>query len=314
MRAENFYQMQLNGLLAKRNYIRIVHFIKNLIYIVRLPNLIMLAGIQALIYFRLLDPEKMHLSMSLFFGLSFITVLIAAGGYVINDYYDRDIDKINKPGKVIAGTQWSLPEVKILYFILVCMGAILSVIFSLQLNLAAYLFIYPIAVCGLWFYSFALKCWPVLGNLWVALFCAGVVGIVVLPDRILNNTQHIKIEVWYYIAFAFLSTWYREVVKDIEDMEGDKEAGCNTFLVSFGVNAGKMMALILCLFLITSLIVWDSSQSNRWIKSGLVALQGLTVASMAFVWWARNNTFYHYASNVIKLVMLLGTALLLIPQ
>jgi len=287
--------------------------IKNLLDIIRWRNLLMLAGIQALIYFRLLDPEQSHLKLPLFVGLSLITILLAAGGYVINDYYDRDIDRINKPHQLIAGHLWSLSKVKMLYILLIGVGAILSVLLAWRLGLFGYLFIYPLAVLGLWYYSYALKCKPIIGNVWVSFFCAGVVGIVALPDIFLDNTHHIKEELWYYMVFAFLSTWYREVVKDIEDKEGDESSNCRTAVVRYGVKAGKIMAVILGLLLVGSLLLWDSRQTNSWIKLGLNVLQGFTVASMAFVWWAKNNTYYHHASNVIKLVMVAGTAMLLCP-
>lgn len=171
---------------------------------------------------------------------------------------------------------------------------------------------YPLAVTGLWFYSFALKCKPIIGNLWVSVFCAGVVFIIVLPDILLHHTAQIRIELWYYMAFAFLSTWYREVVKDIEDKEGDERASCRTFVVKYGVKAAKILAIGLGLSLLASLFIWYDGQTNIWIKLGLNVIQGFTLTSMAFVFWAKNNIYYHHASNLIKLVMALGTSLLLL--
>ena len=288
-----------------------IHLVKNLLHIIRWPNLLLIAGIQVLVYFRLMDPELSNLTPLLFAGLSLVTILLGAGGYVINDYYDQEIDRINKPHRVIAGHLWTLSKVKTLYGIVIFSGAILSLWLSWELSLMQYLFIYPIAVLGLWYYSFALKCKPVIGNLWVSLFCAGVVAIIALPDILLQNAHHIKSELWYYAVFAFLSTWYREVVKDIEDKEGDAQSGCRTFVVKYGIFASRIMAVVLGLFLVGSLLYWDTKQLNSLIKLGLNILQGFTVASMALVWWAKNTTYYHYASNVIKLVMLGGTILLL---
>ncbi|MFZ1677154.1 MAG: UbiA family prenyltransferase [Saprospiraceae bacterium] len=286
--------------------------IKNLLHIVRWPNLLMLAGIQSLVYFRLLDSDLTILRFPLFIVLSLVTIFLGAGGYVINDFYDVNIDQVNKPDQIIAGRVWTLSKVKLIYFILVGLGAAFSFFLSLQLDLIKYIFIYPLAVLGLWYYSFALKCKPIIGNIWVSLFCAGVIGIVALPDFLLTHSQPIRTDLWHYMAFAFLSTWYRELVKDIEDIEGDARAGCNTFIVRFGPDAGKIFAIALGLCLLTSLIIWDIGQTNKWIKLGLNVIQGFTIASMAFVWWAKNTTYYHHASNVIKLVMALGTSLLLL--
>ncbi len=294
------------------DYIRRIHMIRNLLHIVRWPNLLMLAGIQALVYFRLLDPDQTMLRFPFFVLLTLITILLGAGGYVINDYYDVDIDRINKPNLIIAGRVWPLPKVKLIYFILVGVGFGLSVFLAIELGLLPYIFIYPAAVIGLWYYSFALKCKPIIGNIWVSIFCAGVIVIIAIPDIFLHHAQQLRFELWYYMAFAFLSTWYRELVKDIEDKEGDERGACQTFVVRFGVKAGKIFAIALGLSLLTSLIIWDTGQTNQWIKLGLNILQGFTVASMALVWWAKNNTYYHYASIVIKFVMALGTSLLLL--
>ena len=292
-------------------YIRLFQMIKNLLHIIRWPNILILAGIQSLVYFRLLYLEQSHLGLFSFVALSLITISLAAGGYVINDFYDRDIDRINKPHRLIAGKGWSLSRVKMLYTLLTVLGAILSVLLARRLGLFSYIFVYPLAVLGLWYYSYALKCKPIIGNLWVSFFCAFVVGIVALPDMILKNTHPIKDELWYYMVFAFLSTWYREAVKDIEDKEGDERSNCRTAVVRYGIKAGKIMAVLLGLLLLASLLLWDSMQTNSRIKLCLNIIQVFTVASMAFVWWAKNNTYYHQASNVIKLVMVIGTALLL---
>ena len=293
-------------------YIRLRQMIKNLLYIIRWPNLLMLGGIQTIVYTKLLYTEQSVLSIPLFIVLTLITILLAASGYVINDLYDVEIDRINKPEKQIAGKTWSISAVKTLYFVLIAIGAILSFGLGQRLGLLGYFFIYPIAVTGLWFYSFALKCKPVIGNLWVSFFCAGVVLIVALPDLILQHGQYIKEELQLYMAFAFLTTWLREVVKDIEDHQGDAAAFCRTAVVRWGVKAGKGMALLLSLLLIASLILWENRQPSSGLKFGLNLLQGLTLAAMAFVWWAKSKSYYHYASNLIKLVMAVGTGLLLL--
>lgn len=296
----------------ERNYIRRVQVIKNLFYIVRWPNLLMLAGIQTLVYFRLLDPLQSELKWPAFLQLAFITILLGAGGYVINDYYDVDNDKINKPEKMIAGKQLSLYQVRMFYFFLVSLGAVGAVILASELGLMTYLFIYPIAVAGLWFYSYALKCKPVAGNIWVSLFCAGVISIVALPDIFLHHAQSVHPELWNYMSFAFLSTWYREVVKDLEDKEGDELASCKTFVVRYGIPAGKKMAAFLGIALLVSLAFWESGQTTNWVNRSLPVIQGFTIASLALMWWAKNSNYYHHASNVIKFVMIMGTALLFV--
>ena len=284
--------------------------IKSFFNIIRWPNLLMVGGIQAIIYYILLITQDSRLSDVDFWVLALITMLIAASGYVINDYYDASIDQINKPERWISGNTWSSTTVRNVYFTLVGIGAILSVWLSFRLELVTWLFLYPFAVIGLWVYSFKLKCTPVIGNLWVASFCAGVVMIVVMPDWLLENKHVIRDELWIYVAFAFISTWYREVIKDLEDVIGDGNAHCQTFVVRFGSTAGKIMAVVLGVILMGALIWWDAGEQNKTVDFGLALLQGAVVASMAFVWWAKDNMYFHRASTIVKWVMLVGTIML----
>jgi len=285
--------------------------LKPIFQIIRWPNLLMLGGIQFLVFSRLTHSMKSVLSNPELICMILITILLAAAGYVINDYYDYEIDKINKPRKWIAGNTWPLQTVRNLYLVLLLTGFLMAIWLALRLDLLKYLFIYPVAAAGLWFYSYSLKCKPIVGNLWVSLFCAGVICIIALPDILLENSIAVKNELWYYAGFAFIATWYREIVKDIEDMEGDAHGNCQTAVVRFGLNNGKWMAVVSGLFLVVSLLIWERQQTMSGIKLMLTILEGFTIGSLAFVWWAKNSTYYHHASTIIKGVMAGGTLILL---
>lgn len=272
----------------------------------------MLAVIQGIIYLRLLQTVQSVLGSAEIILVITITVMIAASGYVINDYYDARIDSINKPQRWIAGNTWTLKTVLNVYSVLVGAGALLSIFLAYRLSLFIYLFIYPAAIAGLWFYSYALKCKPVAGNLWVALFCGGVVSIIALPDILHGNQEVINIQLWYYSLFAFQSTWYREAVKDLEDVAGDQREGCNTFPVRFGIKNGKIVAIVLGLLLISALIAWEMTQTDSLKKLIFTVLEGSVVATTAFIWWSKDHTYFQKASLLIKGVMLAGTLVLLI--
>jgi len=272
----------------------------------------MVVAIQYLIYERLLAPTQSVLQTTDFILLCFLTVLIAASGYIINDYYDSRIDRINRPDRWIAGNTLSMPIVWNAYIFLIAAGAVLAGFLTYRLDLWSYLFIYPLAIIGLWFYSFRLKCTPVAGNIWVALFCGGVVLVVAAPDWLLENQGIINTQLWYYAAFAFLATWYREVVKDLEDIEGDQRDGCQTYAVRYGLSSAKIMAILLGVILLAAMYGWDITHTDNTLRLIFTVLQGAIVASMAFIWWAKNNGYYHNASLIIKVVMLGATLVLLI--
>lgn len=272
----------------------------------------MVAVIQYLIYRRLLSSDLSFMASGDFICLCLITILIAASGYVINDYYDSDMDSVNRPGQWIAGNTWSKEKVRYLYFVLVASGGLLSIYLGWKLSLSTYVFIYPVAILGLWLYSYRLKCIPVAGNVWVSLFCAGVVVIVALPDWLQGNSKVISVHLWYYTAFAFLTTWYREVIKDLEDVKGDTLASCQTFVVRYGMKAGKIFTLVLGVLLMAALYAWDLLDSGSTLRLLFTVLQGAVIASMAFVWWARDSAYFRNASFVVKAVMVAGTSMLLI--
>ncbi len=303
--------MNLKSQAIESYYIHGYPMLKNALHIIRWKNLLILGGIQYLIYHNLLDHASSVLSIADLVLIILVTICLAAGGYVINDYYDSTIDSLNKPKRWVAGNLWTLKQTKQFYLMIVFIGFIIALWTAIRLDLIKYIFIYPAAVAGLWIYSYALKCKPVIGNVWVSFFCAGVVGIVALPDLIYGNTDQIKVELWYYMVFAFLATWFREIVKDIEDVVGDGKSNCQTAVVRFGLNTGKYMAIFFGILLVIALLFWDKQQTNNWVKLTLTVLQGFTVGAMAFVWWAKNNEYYHHASTIIKLVMVGGTIMLI---
>ncbi len=288
--------------------------LKAIFSIIRWPNLLLLGLIQGVVFTKLIDWHWSIMNGTDVILLILITMLIGAGGYVINDYYDIEIDKINKPKQWIAGNQLSTGQVLRLYKGLIVAGAILAVSLGVRLDLLIYFPIYLLAVVGLQWYSSRLKCTVLLGNLWVSIFCAGVIVIMALPDLIRKNDEVLKPFFWYYTFFAFLTTWFREIVKDLEDMQGDRQQGCRTLVVWCGEHKGKIVSLVIAVGLIVSLWLWEQQLTSWVFKTGLVVLEGSVVACGAFIWWAKDNTYYHRASQVIKFIMAGGTLLLLLPS
>lgn len=284
--------------------------VKAFLRLIRWPNLMMLGLIQYIVYIRLLDPDSTLLSPFALTTLIFITILIGASGYVINDFYDAKIDQHNRPDTWVAGNTISLIYVLVLYWELVVFGAFLAIWFAVNLDMVRYLFIYPLAVAGLWAYSFSFKCRPVIGNLWVSLFCAGVVLVVGAVDWLYANNTAINPGIWYFAAFAFLSTWLREVVKDLEDAEGDRKETCQTFVVHYGLKAGKTMAVVLGIALMIAIYLWESTYTAKDYKFIFTIIQGFMVAVVGFIFMASSRTYFHYASLVIKAIMIAGTLLL----
>ena len=200
------------------------------------------------------------------FSLSF--VFMAAGGYIINDYYDVAIDKINRPSFVIIGTMVSTRSALTAYWILSILGTLAGFwsCYWAGIPLVAFLFVFYWV--GLWFYSYKLKSTFLAGNILIALFLAlvplGGACIELCPKAAtILFTSDEKYLLWKMLEgislFAFMSALIREIVKDAEDMEGDAAAGCTTMPIVIGIKATKWIVFSLVL-LFNALLIYIQTQ------------------------------------------------------
>jgi len=220
--------------------------------LIRFPNLLIVILTQYLLEYLVLRPAIQDSSNSPlldhfhFALLVFSTVIIAAGGYIINDIYDYKIDLINKPDQLIINKKISSKNAWIIYWSISIFGFLISLYLAFYVKNLPLVLIYPIAILLLFLYSKSLKKSVLVGNLIVALFCAFVPGIVLFAERetLMPSSEYKEYcltselisnpaiqSFFFYILFAFISTLYREVIKDIEDVEGDKKNGCKTLPV-----------------------------------------------------------------------------------
>ncbi|MBK9798683.1 MAG: geranylgeranylglycerol-phosphate geranylgeranyltransferase [Bacteroidetes bacterium] len=297
--------------------------------LIRIQNLLLIAFVQYLIRYCLIGAmvrfSGLQLQMSDFdfFLLSLSTVMIAAAGYIINDYFDTQIDRVNKPDKVIVGRAIKRR---------VAMGAHLVISF-LAISIGFYLahkvgmvklgFIHVLSAGFLWFYSTDFKRQLVLGNLVVAMLAAMVpliVGLYEIP-LLIKKYRELLIEsssnfnfIFYFVAaysgFSFLTTFIREVIKDLEDYTGDKEFGRNTIPVALGTTVSKGIVatlMIVCMVLITLL------QMKQWASGDKISFYYFLIAlqlPFAFLLYkisnAKDAKEYAFASRLSKLIMFLG--------
>jgi len=267
--------------------------------LIRFGNLAIVAACQAMVAIFLLTsfpPALYHLKEIPLFLICAATVLAAAGGYVINDYYDQKIDLLNKPGKVVLGK------------LLARRGAILlHAAFSGLAILSAgfvnrWVFLTVIgSVALLWFYSALLKRTPLYGNIAVA-FLAGLS--VFMPAMLYPEHQK---KVFVFAVFAFLISLVREMVKDMEDWLGDKAEGCRTLPIIFGLKKTKyVLHLLNLIFLLAMLFLgWAWTATFFWLLGGL---------SVCMVWFSWNlekadtKSAFSRLSFSCKVIMLLGIA------
>lgn len=290
--------------------------------LVRFPNLIIVLVIQAILEFKILRPAFLEagipilLNVNLFALLVMSTILIAATGYIINDIMDVEIDKINKPEKMIIGKVVSIKHAWQIYYVMVIFGFIISLYVAWRINNLLLVLIYPIAIALLALYSIRWKKTVLFGNLIVALFSAMVTGIVLFAERasfdklrdVDDSRYHYVAFIFFgYILFSFLSSLYREVVKDIEDVEGDTLQEAKTIPVVLGTKTGKRIALFfaICTLLLLAPWIYHLVLANNTLAAicmvGLVLLPLLY--SMTKLLSAKTPSQFHNVSTSIKVMM-----------
>ena len=250
---------------------------------------------------------------------------IAAGGYVINDYFDVKIDRINHPDNLVVTRIISRDAAMNLFYGLTAVGVIAGTVVAWWAHSWTLLFTYIVIPGLLWFYSASYKRMFLVGNLVVA-FASAIVPLLVAianADYLHHLYQNAlayspivgELYVWTggFAIFAFLLTWVREIVKDIEDIEGDREMECRTLPIVWGDKVAKIIATIL-LVVIAILIVYMlfavlpfshewKSLPTRYVVFGLIVP---ILCSIVLLWAANNRTEYHRVQTIIKFAMFMG--------
>ena len=260
-------------------------------------------------------------SDNLFLILVIINVLLGAAGYVINDYFDRKIDTINRPDKVIIGNTVHRRFAIILHLLFNGIAILLAGYLSWKLKNPIVVVIY-MAISGIfWFYSTTYKKQFLIGNIIVALGTAMIPLQVAYFDIItLNNTygellitNGISFKILFYwilafAVFAFLVSLLREIVKDIEDFEGDGSYGCNTLPIVIGIKYTKVLLITLILSIIWLLgyvyFNFLDDPISKWYLLFLVAMPLLLVAVLILK--AKSVKNYSVLSLIIKIILLAG--------
>ncbi len=237
------------------------------------------------------------------FLLSLSTVLIAAGGYVINDYYDVKIDYVNNPDRVVVGKTIHRRFAILLHVALSVLGVFVGLFVSWKL---AVVNVFSVSV--LWFYSNLLKRLPFIGNFTVALLTGASIAVILL----LYDTNTFLILI--YALFSFFMTLVREIIKDMEDLKGDNTYGCKTLPIVWGIRKTKItLYLLILVFSGTVLVI-----NQLYLRLEVIYFVMLLFVPLAWLTArlvrADTKKDYGWLSSFCKVIMLLGIlSMTLIP-
>jgi len=292
--------------------------------LIRWKNLFMLACIQLL--FRYIYFPTFSIATTLsnidFILLIIATLTIAAAGYINNDMYDVESDKINKPNKVIVTQKVSLKQANYYYLGLNAIGLLAGFYLAFKINNISYVSIFIITALILKAYNSDLKKKPLIGNLLVSLLVSLSILIVGVFDITPSITEENAVKQYHafrilldYAAFAFMFMLLREMVKDIEDVDGDKKLKMKTLPILIGRK--KAAAIVFVLSFIPLILITFYSFNNFSDVPFILAYMLIVVLLpllyfMTKILYAKTKKEYRTASRLLKYIMLLGMSSILL--
>lgn len=290
----------------------------------------MIAMTMFLVYYCLMSPlsyfgitDAMPHS-SAFLMLVMSLIFIVAGGYVINDYFDVETDKVNKPDKVLINNVFTEKQSLFFYWILTFLGltfGLLSCVIALKDKFYLLFAVMVLIACLLYSYSSTYKRKFFIGNFVVSLLVSLSVFLPYLFEVLyLTNNVSVLAEskilitnilyfVVIYTMFAFLLTLIREIVKDAEDYEGDVKIHCRTIPVVCGVNKTKTVLYLLLALLIVLLFayLYILLEFGLFVTFTMIVSVALCSIFLAVkIYKAKGQKDFHALSIMTKVMMLIG--------
>lgn len=261
-------------------------------------------------------------------------LMLAAAGYIINDYFDRKADLINRPDTVVIGVHIKRRWAIVLHTLFNAIGIALGFAVSVSVGMWWFGFLFVLFSLLLWWYSSNLKRIPLLGNLLVAVL-AGVVPMVfagflfygsihvsesynVAMNDVLKHIFNLSLG---FAVFAFLFSFIREIVKDSEDVKGDRAMYCKTLPIVLGMGFTKRLISLLCFtsaFLVV-LAYYGYIMELPFMKDDYISvwyIASMIVAPVLYcgvrVNFALHSKDFKFLSSLLKYIMVLGILYILI--
>lgn len=280
----------------------------------------MLALMQVIFRYGFLKLQNIDLALAnwQYALLVLSTVLIAAGGYVINDILDQQTDNENKPDKVIVGKTISETKAYNIYAVLNIIGVAIGFYLSNVIMRPNFAAIFVLTAATLYIYATSLKRMLLLGNIVVALLLSLSVIIIGVFDlfpatdaanqKVMATLFSILLD---YAVFAFMINLLREIVKDLEDLDGDSKQGMNTLAIVFGIEKTTKLLFVLSFAPVIALL---SYANNYLFTNNLI---GAVIYSFLFIlgpllyfsikiWTAKTKNDFHKLSQILKWILFFG--------
>ncbi|MDP4290057.1 MAG: geranylgeranylglycerol-phosphate geranylgeranyltransferase [Bacteroidota bacterium] len=296
--------------------------------LIRLPNILILAAIFILLHAGIYLPFYASLSVaSPMNGWAFVVFvlsvcMIASGGNIINDYFDYQIDLINKPDKMVIDKMIPKETAMSGYMVLTFAGIAGGFLTGFLIGIYKIGFFFGFGALMLYWYSEKFKRKLLVGNLMIALLAFLFIVLLWLVEFFaLRNSAgsfvvafpsslKINMIMGIYAVFAFLTTLIREIIKDAEDVEGDQKNGCRTLPITFGLPIVRMIVNSLIVSTILLLVACQYLCWNNSLKVLSIfiapAIQLPLILLLIRFNKADSKSDFHAASTSMKWIMVAG--------
>lgn len=270
---------------------------------VRGYNILVLATAQYLAAIFIFSPTQSLRDVVLDLHLLFLVlacVFVIAGGYIINNFYDVKLDRINRPVKTVLENYVKQSTKLKLYFLLNFIGFSFGILISWRAALFFAVFIF-----GIWFYSHKLKKYPFIG---------------VISATILTITPFFAVFIYFenfskiifvHASFLFLVLMVRELIKDLQNLKGAIVNNYKTFPVFYGEKKTKLLSILLLVFTLFPSFILLKYSDLSYMRYYFYFVSIILIFIGFFLWKSTTRNQYRMLHNVLKLLLLLGVLCLI---
>ncbi len=296
----------------------------NILNLIRWKNLLMIALVQYLIKYSLLIPFGVDITLNWFGFLLLViaTLSIAAAGNIVNDIYDIETDTVNKPHKVIVGKSISEKTAYSLFIIFNVIGVLIGFYLSHLVGRSGFFALFVVISGLLYIYASYLKQLILVGNIVISFLVAMsliLVGLFELIPAITATNQETQLTFFKiildYAVFAFLLNFLREIIKDIQDIDGDYKTGMNTLPIAIGRDrAAKTAFVVACipLLLIIYYLATYMYKQLYVVIYFLIFIVAPLIYLIIKLFTAETKNEFGVLSGLTKAIMLFGMLSLLL--
>jgi len=249
--------------------------------------------------------------------LALNTVLVAVIGYLINDWYDQPIDKLNKPNRFLIKYSVSSLQFFTILGLLIMLVLFLAAFLAWSLKMFHWLWIYPFFTFIMWYYAANLKLRGLIGNIVISFSIAVIPALILYAEyssyillKTLNEQAASQLITHLAIlsVLIFLSNMARELVKDVEDANGDKAHNSSSFFLRYGLKKTKQVvltAVLAVLVLEMTILIYSTWVTQEFIYAGCTVLFGSVLLAIKAMKSSEKKHFSKLSLG-LKLLMLIG--------